>query len=209
MNTTPLSLGPDQIPQFSPDTLSVGRWTISGTEVVARILIPLEPAPGMYVPWRDVGSAPVTGSTRWSELISRVPGPPYVYVDEVTADRIASVLENEGKSTDFIAGFSQVYCNDTLPSVGEKVAVDMSDEFEQADFYQCGDLAWLRTVTHENNCHFPIVIWPLDVAWSLAAPLYSDSWFFSGPRTLYNSFVGRGLEIYPIPRDALCPAEGD
>jgi len=211
-----LSLG--QMPGFSGDLSRIEGWTMPGTEAVSRVMIPVEAPDGRYVAWSELLGRPVVGGDRWSRLALESPGldeggPPYGFVDSRTASRMVSVLAQVTSPADpVVVAISRIYCDD-VPDIGPGAQPPGGEytflSWEQADLFLCPDLWVLTKMTRENNCHFPVALWTLGLTWSLAAPLYSDSWFFSGPRVIHEALIDSGLESLPVSRSDRSPAEGD
>jgi hypothetical protein len=192
---------------------------MAGTEAVARILMPAETTDETYVSWSELTGMPVSGVTYWSELeacskSAREATPPQGYVDGQTAARLVSVLaRHTAPNSEFVVALSRVYCNDKIPRLPPPLALSGPEsQFvvrQYADLYRCPSLTWVQDLTRDRDCHFPVAIWPVDLSWSLAAPLYSDSWYFSGSHSLYAALVREGLEAHPVSRHDPVTAEGD
>jgi len=215
----------ESMPNFAQNPGLVAGWSIPGTEAVARWLVPLSNSGEEYHRWCDAFGHDVGASVQWSKLGTRASStsstigedelwPPEGYVDRHSATIVSTTLTHlTAKNVEFIIAVSDIYRHDQLPGAHQPAQIIgpvprfVTDT--QAQLYPYDTLACLLSFTKEENRHFPIAIWPRDLSWSLAAPLYSDSWFFSGSAYAYQCLEKSGLEVYPISRGDFCPAEGD
>jgi hypothetical protein len=141
-------------------------------------------------------------------------GWPQGFVDRQSAKRLVDALTASTRSgVSFGMALSRVYSGDQLPALPPRLSLGGADGWfiraTQADLYACSDIDWVEEMTRGHCRHFPIAIWPDDLAWSVAAPLYSDSWYFAGSTQAYSRLASYGLEIHPVPREAAVAAEGD
>jgi hypothetical protein len=191
--------------------------------MTARILIPVGLGfDFIWLPWSAVCKGAVDASTRWSDHADTnyrwhwhgdTLAPPYGRVDMSTAQRLASALEAATPDmVEFAMALSKVYC-ETLTVTGARPLQVRPPatpywQYVDAELLGCNRLSCLIEFSHRRH-RFPVAIWPMDLKWSLAAPLYSDSWFVSGERALIRSIQATGLEVYEIDPTTPTPAEGD
>ena len=96
----------------------------------------------------------------------------------------------------------------------ERISVDDPSPFllaTHADLYSRHSLEWLLGTewTRDSGNHFPVGLWPLNHEWTLTAPLYSDSMYFSGEQSHYERLLNAGIEIMLVSRNDPLSSEGD
>ncbi|MDR1264984.1 MAG: hypothetical protein LBK42_05310 [Propionibacteriaceae bacterium] len=213
------------LPHFGYDANLVSGFIVQGSPMAARIFIPPRGEDEVTQSlWSDLLGDRLLSTTRWSEYADgdgcwRFNGHefshPQGWIGAETANRMADILEVSVKKSKaiIIAAVSGVYAESEMILGGCVRAISPPDcwynPFTDVTLVANDNLSFFRAMTHENNCHFPVGLWPSDLSWCLASPLYSDSLFLSCSEKLYSTFTDSGLDIFPIRCDTPNPAEGD